>query len=53
MSCGEVEYLSEITYKYNTYTGNNVDNMEEEFRKSTSQQIREKKTYKCLKEWNK
>jgi hypothetical protein len=28
MACGEVEYLPEITYKYNTYTGNNVDNME-------------------------
>jgi hypothetical protein len=42
MSCGEVEYLNEITYKYNTYTGNNVDNMEEEYRKSTSEEIRGK-----------
>jgi hypothetical protein len=24
MSCGEVEYIPELTYKYNMFTGNNV-----------------------------
>ena len=24
MSCGYVEYLPELTYKYNMFTGNNV-----------------------------
>lgn len=52
LSCGEVHYLPEITYKYNTYTGNNVDNLEEEFRRSTSQEIRQMERWECLKDWN-
>jgi hypothetical protein len=49
LSCGEVVYLPEITYKYNTYTGNNVDNLEEEYRRSTSEEIRGRERERCLK----
>ena len=52
MSCGQVQYLGEVLYKYNTFTGQNVDNMPYWMRKQTNDDINAKKKYTCLKEWN-
>lgn len=50
MSCGEVEYLPELMYKYNMFTGNNV--FEKDQRRSrvdNAAKIKMKMPYKCIK----
>lgn len=43
MSCGEVEYLAELTYKYNMFTGNNVfEQAKKVDRAKNAAQIRQK-----------
>ena len=50
MSCGEVDYLSQILYKYNTFTGQNVDNLPYWARKQTNDEINAKARYTCLRD---
>lgn len=46
-----MEYLSEVLYKYNTFTGQNVDNLPYWMRKETSDEINTKEKYRCLRQW--
>lgn len=50
MACEEVLYLPEVTYKYSTFTGLNIDTLERTHREATSLQIRLQQKYGCLKD---
>jgi hypothetical protein len=48
MACSRIQYLPEITYKYNTLTGNNIAMKEYDVRKSTADEIKQKQKYQCI-----
>lgn len=49
LSCGEVEYLPELSYRYNMFTGNNIfEQARKSSRNRNAAEIREKQPYPCL-----
>jgi hypothetical protein len=50
MTCERIYYLPEITYKYNTFTGNSIANMDYNYRKATADEIKAKAKYQCINE---
>lgn len=49
LSCGGVEYLPELTYKYNMFTGNNIfEQARKSERASNAAKIRNKTAYSCI-----
>ena len=50
ISCGEVEYLSQILYKWHTFAGQNADDLPHWARKQLNGEINAAARYSCLRD---